>query len=86
MIPRTEQFKKRGRKPREAIEPRLLSPIQVAEFLGLSKALVTKMIAEGRIPGRIKMEGIRRNLFDKKVLDKWIDAGAPGIDSFENGK
>lgn len=70
----------------EYITKRLLSPIQVAEYLGISPAKTTAMIAQGLIPGQIRMSGVRRNFFGKKVFDRWLDRAAPPVEEFEGGR
>ena len=61
--------------PQKPVPQRLLSVEQAAEYLGLSKWEVYKMIEDGTPPC---VRRGKRKLVDKKDLDDWIDKNKEG--------
>ena len=58
------------------IEPALLSVSEAARYCGISRALFYSLCADGTIAvAPIRLSS--RVLYPRKLLDKWIDAGAP---------
>ncbi len=53
--------------------PRLLSVELLAAYLGLSPQTIRNRASRGDIPGARKIG--RRRVFDRRVIDKWLDRG-----------
>jgi len=53
-------------------EPRMLTEEQASHYLGVSKSTLREKLSkqEGFPP---RLAGIRRNLYDRKALDRFID-------------
>lgn len=57
----------------EGVLPRFLSQAQAAAFLGLAPSTFAELVKKRRLPPSVRL-GVRRNLWDRKVLDRFADA------------
>lgn len=54
------------------IEPRGLSRVEAADYVGVSPSLFDQMVADGRMPLPIQINS--RKVWDRRQLDQAIDA------------
>jgi hypothetical protein len=77
--------RKRTRRPRVAVEPRLFTDDQAADYLGVSTSYVRALIARGvirrvELPPTDERSGPRARMLrlDQRDLDRWIDERLKG--------
>jgi excisionase family DNA binding protein len=58
-----------------AISPQLLTALDVAVLLGISKRQVWRLASAGQLPGRVKLGRLVR--WRQADIQKWIEAGCP---------
>jgi excisionase family DNA binding protein len=58
-----------------------LSAEQVARVLGISRAHVFRLASSGRLPRSIRLGRAVR--WDRRTIERWLDAGAPPRDLWE---
>lgn len=56
------------------MQPRLLSRMDAAAYLGIHPATLDRRVASGDLPGPIRVAGLRR--WDREALDRIIDGVA----------
>jgi len=56
-----------------SIEPRCLSKLEAAHYVGVSLNTFHKLVADGKVPPPIKISA-KRVVWDKKRLDEFIDS------------
>jgi len=59
-----------------------ISAEEVADLLGISRAMVWKLHSGGRLPRPIRLGRVVR--WERRALEEWIAAGAPPRDRWEN--
>ena len=66
----------------EASAPRLLPAEAAAAYCGVSRTSWLDLDQRGGIPAPVRLS-VRIVLWDREVLDRWIDLGCPGRARFE---
>jgi hypothetical protein len=61
-------------RPKLDIEPRGLNIRQAAAYWGVSPNTYRKLYRNGLAPGPIDIPGLDRNVFDRRELDRAMDA------------
>ena len=61
------------------IEPRGLSLPKSAAYWGVSPGTFNTLWRRGMVPAPIKIPGLDRNIWDKRVLDQAMDALRDGV-------
>jgi predicted DNA-binding transcriptional regulator AlpA len=61
-----------NRQPSTAIEPRGLSRVRAAEYLGISPSLFDDMVRDGRMPRPKRINS--RTVWDRRQLDDFFEA------------
>ncbi len=56
--------------------PMLINAVEVGRLLGVSRKGVYDLIAQGALPGGIKL-GAKLRRWDRGDLERWIAAGCP---------
>ncbi len=59
----------------EAADRPLLSVNEAAKIAGLSKSLAYRLAAAGRLPGLVRLPGVRM-LVRRRVLEAWLEGTA----------
>jgi len=64
----------------ETTEKLLLSAIEIASALGISRSKVFAMLSAGQLPPSIKLGNSRR--WSRKVIERWVELGCPSLERF----
>ncbi|WP_038014899.1 hypothetical protein [Terasakiella pusilla] len=56
------------------ITPRMLNEEAAAFYMNLDQKSFRKLVNDGRLPEPLKFNGVRRNLYDRKKLDAFLDS------------
>jgi hypothetical protein len=66
-------------KKSDEIAPRGFSLIQAAAYWGVSPGTFKTLVKRGQVPAPIKIPGLDRNIWDRTVLDRAMDAIRDGV-------
>lgn len=58
-----------------------LTALGLAEFLGISRATVWRLLASGKLPAPIRLGRAVR--WDRWTVEEWLSAGAPAREAWE---
>lgn len=60
------------------MQPELMKTRELVALLKVSEPTVRKLAREGKIPGRVRL-GQRSIRYRRELVQRWLEAGCPGV-------
>jgi excisionase family DNA binding protein len=57
-----------------AAKPLLMPGYKAAQFVGISRNTLRKLVASGEGPARVRLPGVKRFYFSRDALIEWIES------------